>query len=162
LGRRTAPLVYIDVATDIRCPFSHVALCRLRRAIGLLGATARVELRYHPVYLDPAVSEEGEDLGAYLLREHGVTPEEVASASYPLNLAAAELGFAFHPKRRVLNTARAFCALALAAAEGGGAEVRLLLTITPSPNRNRNPTPTPNVSPTLTLTLALTLALALQ
>ncbi|KAL1519792.1 hypothetical protein AB1Y20_023299 [Prymnesium parvum] len=118
LAPEQQPLVYVDVATDIRCPASYIAVARLRLAIMRLGASERVRLRYHPVFLDPSIKEEGEELEGYLMREHGVTIEEAQSENFPINKAAAELGFKFHAKRRVINTSRAFQAVALAAEEG--------------------------------------------
>ncbi|KAL3898177.1 MAG: hypothetical protein SGPRY_012897, partial [Prymnesium sp.] len=110
--------VLIDVATDIRCPFSYIACLRLKAALEHQGATSKVILRFHPVFLDPSISEQGEDLEGYLMREHGVTLAQTLSEDYPLTRAAAEMGVRFHPGRRVVNTTRAFCALAIAAEEG--------------------------------------------
>ena len=81
----------------------------------------RRRLRYHPVFLDTSISEEGEALETYLLREHGVTMAQAAADDYPLNRAASELGFRFHLGRRIVDTARAFCAVALAVEEGARA-----------------------------------------
>lgn len=146
-----APLV-LDVLTDLRCPFSYVALRRLYAALGSLGLGERqVELRFHPVFLDASLADSAsEELAPYLyannrpmpydlprnydltggptdrLREHGVTAKAAAAADYPLNQAAAALGFSFHPDRRVLSTARAFRAVALAGAEGGAGAGRRL------------------------------------
>jgi predicted DsbA family dithiol-disulfide isomerase len=121
----------IDIMTDIRCPFSHVALHRLRRALANQGLTSafsetsrgahRVRVRLHPVFLNAelrpnegAGSERWEGLDSYLLREHGITSEQSRDPNYPLTKAAVELGFRFNPNRRVVNTLAAFSAMEVA------------------------------------------------
>jgi len=110
--------IVVDIFTDIRCPFSHVALRRLSLALDQLSDEDSVNLRYHPVFLDPNVPEEGRSLDEYLLQEHGITPEQSRSPEYPLTVMGGEVGITFNPDRRVVNTLRAFCALSIAAREG--------------------------------------------
>jgi predicted DsbA family dithiol-disulfide isomerase len=103
--------IVIDVLTDLRCPFSHIALCRLQQALEQLKLTDRTTIRYHPVFLDPNVPTEGEDLDIYLQREHSMTAEAFYSPEYPLMIAAKEIGTSFHKSRRVVNTLCAFAAI---------------------------------------------------
>jgi len=110
--------IVIDIFTDIRCPFSHVALRRLSMALDQLSEEDSVTLRYHPVFLDPNVPEDGRSLDEYLLHEHSITPEQSRSPQYPLTVMGAEVDVTFNPDRRVVNTVRAFCALSVAAREG--------------------------------------------
>merc|ERR1719409_2339715 len=71
----------IDLFTDIRCPFSFLSVRRLQRALDTLGLTATI--RYHPVFLDPNVPQEGADLDEYLACEFGYTKEYTHSEEYP-------------------------------------------------------------------------------
>eukprot|EP00448_Togula_jolla_P017776 CAMPEP_0170583212 /NCGR_PEP_ID=MMETSP0224-20130122/8006_1 /TAXON_ID=285029 /ORGANISM="Togula jolla, Strain CCCM 725" /LENGTH=846 /DNA_ID=CAMNT_0010906507 /DNA_START=1 /DNA_END=2541 /DNA_ORIENTATION=- len=110
-----APLV-IDVLTDVRCPFSYLAKKGLEQAIKNLGLSG-VTMRYHPIFLNPNVTREGESLDDYLLREYGFSKEYAHSEDYPLHKAGRELGVNFNPNRRVVNTFDAFCLIAMAQEE---------------------------------------------
>jgi predicted DsbA family dithiol-disulfide isomerase len=103
--------IVVDVLTDLRCPFSHIALCRLQRAIDNLKLSDRVSIRYHPVFLDPSIPEEGEDLDTYLKREHSMTLDDFFSPTYALMKAANEVDVTFSRNRRVVNTLKAFAAV---------------------------------------------------
>jgi len=124
--------VVVDILTDIRCPISHIALRRLAQAatrvsLEATGETIKTdrrvtfEFRYHPVFLNPNVPDEGEDLETYLLREHGISSEQARSPEYPIAVAGRAVGVEFNLERRVVNTLRAFCALEVAGQEGKAA-----------------------------------------
>jgi len=115
--------IIVDVLTDIRCPFSHVALQRLAHAIDQLNAWDLVSFRYHPVFLNPDVPQEGEDLDTYLMREHGITPIQSRASDYPLTAMGRAVGVSFNPNRRVVNTMRAFCLIDIASREGKSHEL---------------------------------------
>jgi len=118
-----ASKIIVDVLTDIRCPFSHIALQRLAHAIDQLNAWDLVTFRYHPVFLNPDVQQEGEDLDTYLMREHGITPLQSRASDYPLTVMGRAVGISFNPDRRVVNTMRAFCLVDIASSEGKSQEL---------------------------------------
>merc|ERR1712137_202794 len=55
-----APRMIVDVLTDVRCPFSYLAKLNLDLALAKHGLEEQVAFRYHPVFLNPHVSKEGE------------------------------------------------------------------------------------------------------
>jgi len=110
--------IVVDILTDIRCPFSFISQTGLELALERLGLNERAVLRYHPVFLNPNVSKEGESLDDYLLREYGYSKEYAHSENYPLRLAGLEVGVLLNPKRRVVNTFGAFCLTELAEKKG--------------------------------------------
>lgn len=72
------------------------------------------QVRYHPVFLNPNVSKEGESLDDYLFREYGISKEEAHSKDYFLYKQGLMAGVNLNPSRRVVNTFDAFCLLELA------------------------------------------------
>jgi len=113
-GRSAARELVIDVMTDVRCPFSFLSLLNLQRAVAASNMQDHVLYRYHPVFLNPNVTEEGESLDDYLLREYGYSRDYAHSENYPLRQQGLKLGVELNPNRRVLNTLGAFCLLELA------------------------------------------------
>jgi len=114
MSASSARELVIDVMTDVRCPFSFLSLLNLQKAVAAANMEDRVIYRYHPVFLNPNVTEEGESLDDYLLREYGYSREYAHSKDYPLRRQGLELGVELNPNRRVLNTLAAFCLLELA------------------------------------------------
>eukprot|EP00929_Paragymnodinium_shiwhaense_P109232 TRINITY_DN7559_c0_g1_i4.p1 TRINITY_DN7559_c0_g1~~TRINITY_DN7559_c0_g1_i4.p1 ORF type:complete len:876 (-),score=199.41 TRINITY_DN7559_c0_g1_i4:148-2775(-) len=108
----------IDLLTDVRCPFSYLAILHVKQAIKNLGLEDRVYMRYHPIFLNPNVAPEGESLDDYLLREHGISKQEAHSEDYFLYQQGLKAGVKLNPNRRVVNTFDAFCAIQLAEKEG--------------------------------------------
>jgi len=118
----------VDVLTDVRCPFSFLSLLNLQKAVKSMSLEDRVLFRYHPVFLNPNVSEEGESLDDYLLREYGYSKEFAHSENYPLRLQGLALGVELNPNRRVLNTLAASCLLELAEEVGKQHEALMALS----------------------------------
>jgi len=110
--------ILVDLLTDIRCPYSYIALLHFRQAVQNLQMQDKVRMRYHPVFLNPNVPKEGESLDDYLLREYGIDKKIAHSKDYPLYRAGLEAGVRLNPHRRVVNTFDAFCLLELAEREG--------------------------------------------
>merc|ERR1712137_1084801 len=113
-----APKIIVDVLTDVRCPFSHLAKLNLNFAVSKSNLQDQIIFRYYPVFLNPCVPKEGECLDDYLLREYGFTREYAHSEDYPLHRAGRDVGVQFNPNRRVVNTFDAFCLLEVAEQEG--------------------------------------------
>jgi len=108
----------VDMLTDVRCPFAYLAKLNLEQAIKRMGIEDRVFFRFHPVFLNPSVSKEGESLDDYLLRDYGYSKEYAHSKDYPLYQQGLVAGVQFNPTRRVLNTFDAFCLMELAEEQG--------------------------------------------
>lgn len=108
----------IDMLTDVRCPFAYLAKLNLDQAARNLGIEDRILFRFHPVFLNPNVSKEGECLDDYLLRDYGFSKEFAHSKDYPLYQSGLAAGVEFNPTRRVLNTFDAFCLVELAEEQG--------------------------------------------
>lgn len=104
----------LDVMTDLRCPISYISLLNLNRALMNLGLSESTLIRYHPLFLNPNVPKEGENLDDYLMREFGYTKEYARSDDYPLRLLGLEAGVNFSPDRRVVNTLDAACVVEMA------------------------------------------------
>jgi len=112
------PTMIVDLLTDVRCPFSYLAKLNLDIAIQKRGLQDQLVFRYHPVFLNPHVPKNGENLDDYLLREYNITKEYAHSAEYPLFKAGQEVGLTLNPNRRVVNTFDAFCLLEIAERSG--------------------------------------------
>lgn len=113
-GSNRQPRIQVDVLTDVRCPFSFLSQTNLEAAIRRMGMEGQVRLKFHPIFLNPDVSKEGESLDDYLLREYGYSKEYAHSDDYPIRKAGLAAGINFNPHRRVLNTFEAFCLLEVA------------------------------------------------
>ncbi|CAE6912758.1 unnamed protein product [Symbiodinium sp. CCMP2456] len=112
------PDIQIDLLTDVRCPFSFISQTNLQAAVRNLEMQDHVNLRFHPIFLNPNVSKEGESLDDYLWREFGYTKEYAHSENYPLRQAGVKAGIALNPNRRVVNTFDAHCLIEVAQAQG--------------------------------------------
>jgi len=110
--------VVIDVLTDVRCPISYISTLRLDQALKSADLSDRAIIRYHPIFLNPNVPAEGENLDEYLQREFGYTKEYAHADDYPLRLQGLEVGVNMNPNRRVVNTFAASCLLAIAEEAG--------------------------------------------
>lgn len=119
----------VDVLTDVRCPFSYLSQVNLDTALANLELDQGVQIRYHPVFLNPNVSKEGESLDDYLLREYGYSKEFAHSEAYPLRVAGLKVGVRFNPHRRVVNTLDAFSLVELAQEFGKQREVVKALSL---------------------------------
>eukprot|EP00931_Biecheleriopsis_adriatica_P089560 TRINITY_DN6366_c0_g1_i11.p1 TRINITY_DN6366_c0_g1~~TRINITY_DN6366_c0_g1_i11.p1 ORF type:complete len:745 (+),score=155.34 TRINITY_DN6366_c0_g1_i11:67-2235(+) len=116
--------IQVDVLTDVRCPFSVISHMNLERAVEGLDMQRQVKLKFHPIFLNPNVPKEGENLDDYLWREYGYTKEFAHSEEYPLRKAGLKAGISLNPHRRVVNTFDAFCLLE--ASKELGVEQRLV------------------------------------
>jgi predicted DsbA family dithiol-disulfide isomerase len=122
---RTAnsPKIIVDIMTDVRCPFFYIAKLKLEQAVVGLQLGSDAMIRYHPVFLNPAVPKSGECLDEYLFREYGYSKEFAHSKEYPLYQAGLEVGVKLNPDRRVVNTFDAFCLVALGERHGKQSQV---------------------------------------
>lgn len=69
--RVVAPLVHIDVWSDVICPWCFLGKRRLERALDEAGLADQVVVRWRAYQLDPRASAEPGDLRAALERKYG-------------------------------------------------------------------------------------------
>ncbi|CAE7232938.1 unnamed protein product [Symbiodinium natans] len=122
------PNIQVDLLTDVRCPFSFISQTNLEKAIHNSAMQEHVKIRFHPVFLNPNVSKEGESLDDYLWREFGYTKEYAHSEDYPLRKAGLKAGIELNPNRRVVNTFDAHCLIHAAQVQGKQEELERTLS----------------------------------
>ncbi|MGJ8617391.1 MAG: DsbA family oxidoreductase [Sulfitobacter sp.] len=99
-----APIVQIDIISDVMCPWCIVGYKQLEQALGMVGAGAYI--RWHPFELNPDMPPEGQNLGEHIAEKYGQTPAQSAQNRKMLTDLGAELGFTFNfsPDSRIVNT----------------------------------------------------------
>lgn len=113
-----APVVQVDIISDVMCPWCIVGFKQLELALAQTGTGARV--RWHPFELNPDMGPEGENLSKHIQRKYGSTAEDSAKARQQLHDIGAALGFpfTFTPDSRIVNSFAAHCLLDFAASAG--------------------------------------------
>lgn len=113
-----APVIQIDIVSDIMCPWCIVGFRQLEQALGATGMGARI--LWHPFELNPDMPPEGQNLSAHITEKYGATPEQSAQNRDHLRRLGATLGidFAFSPQSRIVNSFAAHQMLDLALAQG--------------------------------------------
>ena len=89
----SVPAIRIDIISDIVCPWCLIGHRQLERALETTGLQA--DIRWHPFELNPAMPEEGEDVGAHIARKYGATPEQAAVTRTQMADIARPLGIDF-------------------------------------------------------------------
>ena len=97
--------LYIDVYSDVICPWCYVGKRRLERALGQVGDGLNVEVTWRPFQLNPTMPREGMDRRAYLEAKFG-TVEAYRQLEEQVSAAGSEEGmsFAFEKIARTPNT----------------------------------------------------------
>lgn len=80
--------IAIDIVSDVVCPWCLIGLTRLEQALEKTGDVG-AELVFHPFLLQPTTPREGVDLGEWLTRKYGVSPDRMYG---PVESAARESG----------------------------------------------------------------------
>lgn len=113
-----APVVQVDIISDVMCPWCIVGFKQLELALGQTQIGARV--RWHPFELNPDMGPDGENMSEHIQRKYGSTPEQSAEARSNLSDIGKALGFAFNftPDSRIINSFKAHCLLDFAATKG--------------------------------------------
>jgi predicted DsbA family dithiol-disulfide isomerase len=116
----------IDFVSDVSCPWCVVGLRSLEIALDRLADEAQSTVHLQPYELNPHMPPEGEDLGEYIHRKYGSSPQESAAVRETLRGRGADLGFAFNYRadHRVYNTFDAHRLLHWAAEEGRQQELK--------------------------------------
>ena len=112
-----APVLDVDVISDIMCPWCYIGKRRLERALGQ-RAEISVDVRWQPFQLDPTIPREGMDRAEYLNRKFG--PERAKEVYNRIKQVGAEEGipFAFDKIKKSPNTIDAHRVIRWAAAGG--------------------------------------------
>jgi predicted DsbA family dithiol-disulfide isomerase len=115
----------LDFVSDIACPWCAVGLAALEKAIASVNGELKVDLRFQPFELNPAMPPEGEDITEHLARKYQITPAQIEQNQQHLYQRGAEAGFTFTPgaRKRIYNTFDAHRLLHWAA-ETAGAEAQ--------------------------------------
>jgi predicted DsbA family dithiol-disulfide isomerase len=113
-----APVVQIDIISDVMCPWCIVGFKQLEMALAQTGVGARV--RWHPFELNPEMPPEGENLDAHIRAKYGTTEAQSAQTRRQLQDLGAALGFTFNfaDDMRIVNSFKAHQLLDYAAAQG--------------------------------------------
>jgi predicted DsbA family dithiol-disulfide isomerase len=118
----TSKPLTIDVVSDVICPWCFLGKRRLDKAIELVPE-AKVEVRWHPFFLDPTIPAEGIDRHAYMVKKFG--EERLKTLHDPLIEAGAKDGvpYQFDKITRTPNTLNAHRLIRWAAEAGTQAEI---------------------------------------
>src|ERR1700747_1481319 len=88
-----APLMPIDVVSDVVCPWCFIGKRRLEKALALVPDVP-VDVRWHPYFLNDWVPREGIDRKTYLETKFG-SVERYAGMARRVQQAAAEEGLVY-------------------------------------------------------------------
>ena len=119
----TEPLK-IDFVSDVVCPWCAVGLASLERALDKLGDDVRVQIRFQPFELNPAMGPAGEDIDEHLAKKYGGTPAQREAARAAIRARGAAVGFEFGDRVHVWNTFDAHRLLYWAGLEGRQRELK--------------------------------------
>jgi predicted DsbA family dithiol-disulfide isomerase len=120
-----SPPLFIDVVSDVVCPWCYVGKRRLERA---LAATDGTQVRWRPYQLDPTLPAQGRDRAAYMAAKFP-DASRLAAVHDRLTALGEEVGIAFDFEaiRRAPNTldAHRLIRFAMQAGVGDGMVERL-------------------------------------
>ena len=101
----TAPVLTIDVVSDVMCPWCYIGKRRLEDALAEVRNEFDVEVRWRPYQLDPTLPKEGKDRKQYLEEKFGgAAGAEQAYATVRAAGAEEDIPFAFDKIRVSANT----------------------------------------------------------
>jgi predicted DsbA family dithiol-disulfide isomerase len=111
----------IDFVSDVSCPWCAIGLASLEQALQRLEGEVRLQLRFQPFELNPAMPPGGQEIGEHLTAKYGSTAEQQSASREAIRQRGAALGFVFRKegRGRVYNTFNAHRLLHWAGLEGG-------------------------------------------
>lgn len=121
--------LFIDIVSDVVCPWCAIGYKQLERAIGLTQGRIDIGVRWHPFQLAPYLDEHGQNIGDYSRERYGATPEQSAANRNRIQSAGAPLGIEFNysSDSRIYNTRKAHRLLAWAGETGRQTALKLAL-----------------------------------
>jgi predicted DsbA family dithiol-disulfide isomerase len=100
------PIIRIDVASDVVCPWCYIGKRRLEKAIELVKDKFNFEVVYHPFELNPGMPKEGKNQKEYLSDKFGGSERYEHLTNNVTSVAATE-GIEFNfPKQDVSPNTR--------------------------------------------------------
>ncbi|WP_341854240.1 DsbA family oxidoreductase [Brachybacterium sp. GPGPB12] len=100
-----APLITVDVWTDVVCPWCYIGESRLQDAIEAEGLTGQVHVRAHSFELDPTSPVGGsQDNIEHLARAKGMPAGQVREMEAQIKAMAEEIGREYTTERPMANT----------------------------------------------------------
>ncbi|HEX7353048.1 DsbA family oxidoreductase [Brachybacterium sp.] len=101
----TAPLITVDVWTDVVCPWCYIGESRLHDAIEAEGLTGQVHIRAHSFELDPtSPTDSVKDNIAHLVEAKGMDEAKVREMEAQIQEMAKEMGREYVTGRPMANT----------------------------------------------------------
>lgn len=89
-------VVRIDFVSDVVCPWCAIGLRSLLAALNELEDEVSADIHFQPFELAPGMSENGEDLTAYLSSKYKISAEQVAQTQANITERGQQLGFEFN------------------------------------------------------------------
>ncbi|MGZ3409662.1 MAG: DsbA family oxidoreductase [Xanthobacteraceae bacterium] len=119
-----APVVTVDVFSDVVCPWCFIGKRRLEKAIAL-HPEIPVEVRYQPYFLNPWVPREGISRDEYLTKKFG-SPERYSQIAQRVAAAAQAEGLTYNVEglARQPNTIDCHRLIQWAQSEGAGPQMK--------------------------------------
>jgi len=119
-----APVMPIDVVSDVVCPWCFIGKSRLEKALALVPDVP-VEVRWHPYFLNDWVPREGIDRKTYLETKFG-SVERYAGMAKRVQHAAAEEGLVYELEKisRQPNTLDCHSLILWGRNAGAGAQMK--------------------------------------
>jgi predicted DsbA family dithiol-disulfide isomerase len=113
-----APVLQIDIISDVMCPWCIVGFRQLEQALGATAIGAYIKC--HPFELNPAMPHEGQNLGEHITEKYGSTPQQSQENRAHMTKLGHELGieFNFDEDSRIVNTFAAHQLLGWAQTQG--------------------------------------------
>ncbi len=95
----------IDFVSDVACPWCAVGLASFEQALAEVAPDVKVNLRFQPFELNPAMPPEGQDAAEHLSAKYGMNADQLIEGRERIRQRGAELGFEFGlVRKRVWNT----------------------------------------------------------
>lgn len=89
--------ITIDMVSDIVCPWCIVGYKHLQQAIDSLAQeNITVDVKFHPFELNPAMTEEGQNLREHVMEKYGITEQQSSANRQRLVEAGKAIGFEFN------------------------------------------------------------------
>ena len=127
IASSNAPVVQIDIVSDVMCPWCIVGYKQLEQALAATGTGAYI--RWHPFELNPDMPAEGQNLREHITEKYGASAEQSAQNRTHLVEIGKDLGinFQFEDDSRIVNTFAAHQLLDWAQAQGKQHPLKLAL-----------------------------------
>ncbi|MGK2234097.1 MAG: putative DsbA family dithiol-disulfide isomerase [Colwellia sp.] len=105
--------IRIDFVSDVVCPWCAIGYKRLTQAIAETGLQDKVDIVWHPFFLNPDMPQEGENNNDYGARKYNRSLEESRLNRERITAMAKDNGLTFNldDNTRVINTYKAHVAL---------------------------------------------------